>query len=356
MTWNDGVDPPLADRTDGSPITQYRYRYQRGTDDWTDWATADSAALPLPDSIDGESISVEVQAVDAAGNVGPTASATLESSPTTLGPDDVGSDLGYTTDSGASSEDGAPAETAHIVNNPFSIINYSANKNDYYHETLCAGPTDPCGRYNGRAAAAYALRWDLAQCGRDDRCARNEHNSTYGYYGGQGGDCTNFASQALRAGGVRFMRARGVTTSNGDKVDMHNFLHGRGSWWAYYWDTPTVISGDSLRSYETSQSWTHSNDLYNHLYDYGPAVPVRRGRARAGDLIFYDFHPGDGGPIYEHTQVITRVTHGAIWVAQHSWGYNRPLASVLRSLGSGIAFTIMHPEYTAANIYPDVIS
>jgi hypothetical protein len=71
--------------------------------------------------------------------------------------------------------------------------------------------------------------------------------------------------------------------------------------------------------------------------------------------VFYDLNP-DGVTFYDHTQIVTRVTHGAIWVAQHSWAYNRPLASVITNLPAGETYTILHPVHTGANIDMDIIS
>lgn len=73
--------------------------------------------------------------------------------------------------------------------------------------------------------------------------------------------------------------------------------------------------------------------------------------------MFYDLHPGDSDYRYNHTQIVTRVTHRAIWVAQHSKAYNKPLRSVLDSLREPtVVYTFVHPVATKANIYQDLIS
>jgi putative amidase-like protein/WD40 repeat protein len=57
---------------------------------------------------------------------------------------------------------------------------------------VCPGSAVACGTYNGDAAAAYALRWYRG------------YNPAYDDFYGHGGDCTNFASQALVAGGLQY--------------------------------------------------------------------------------------------------------------------------------------------------------
>lgn len=359
-TWNDGVDPDLADRTPGSPIGHYQYRYQRGAEAWSSWATTDSPAISLSDSHDGEALSIEVKAVDAAGNAGPTATgSSLESTPTDLGPSDVGDDLGYTTDEDATvAEDDAPEATQSDSRSPYSHFGFIP-ANDYYREILCAGPTNPCGSYNGQAAASYALRFNLTQCEDDDLCGWRERNHDYDYIlMRDGGDCTNFASQALKAGGMRFMRARGVTTTNAQRAGFDNYMNGRGSWWAYFIETR--YNGNSpykIRTYRRAAAWVNSQVLYSHLIEYGLGTVIRTGRARPGDLVFYDLHPSGATVEFNHTQIVTRVTHRAIWVAQHSRAYHKPLQSVFNALrGTSYVYLIVHPVRTAANIYPLLIS
>jgi hypothetical protein len=108
-----------------------------------------------------------------------------------------------------------------------------------YSETLCPSKY-PCGKYKGASAASYAKTWDLN--GESEEEASINSNRQYYYYGGDGGDCTNFASQALKAGGMRFMRAHGSNDPNGDAhTEEENeaiFLKGQGSWWSYYNTVP----------------------------------------------------------------------------------------------------------------------
>ncbi len=121
---------------------------------------------------------------------------------------------------------------------------------------------------SGQGAAAYADRY----CGAAPGCGNHGlYNSHYNNYNGDGGDCTNFISQALRAGGLRES----------------------GSW-----------SYDRRRG-EGSRAWSNAEGLRDYLdgsgraeiFARGPFVDVTRpsqrfpqGAAHAlevGDLITY---------------------------------------------------------------------
>lgn len=157
---------------------------------------------------------------------------------------------------------------------------------------------------------------------------------------------------------MRFMRAHGVTTTNSQKAGGGGkYLNGRGSWWAYFVQYP--FNGNPAfpaRAYRITASWVRSQTLYSHLIEYGLATVVRTSRARPGDLVFYELDYEGPTLDLNHTQIVTRVTHRAIWVAQHSRAYNKPLKSVLNSLRDPVQYVIVHPVRTAANIYPDLIS
>jgi hypothetical protein len=47
-----------------------------------------------------------------------------------------------------------------------------------------------------------------------------------------GGDCTNFTTQALKVGGMRFMRAHGRNSPRVAWTNRHDILKGEGSWWS----------------------------------------------------------------------------------------------------------------------------
>jgi hypothetical protein len=117
--------------------------------------------------------------------------------------------------------------------------------------------------YRREDAHAYALKWALSP------------NPQFYDYTSLGGDCTNFASQVLWAGG---------SLMNYDP---------RSGW--YYIDPN-----------RKSPSWTGVNFLYDFLVNNrgrGPfATLVQPGEALVGDLIQLSFR---GGGKFDHTLVIT---------------------------------------------------
>ncbi len=133
--------------------------------------------------------------------------------------------------------------------------------------------------YNREAAVAYALEWAYT------------YNPEFYNFNDIGGDCTNFASQCLLAGG-----------------SMMNFDYPRG--W-YYVDVNN-----------RSPSWTGVNELYEFLINnqgIGPrAVLVDLSEIEDGDIIQLDFR-GDG--IFDHTPVVVERGEGTpetVLIAAHS--------------------------------------
>lgn len=119
--------------------------------------------------------------------------------------------------------------------------------------------------YNREQARAYALHWALGR------------NPQYYDFSKIGGDCTNFASQVLYAGG---------SVMNYDPVE---------GW--YYLDAN-----------RKSPSWTGVNFLYNFLVTNrtrGPfGQPVNWTEIQVGDLIQLSFR---GGGFFNHSLVVTTV-------------------------------------------------
>jgi YD repeat-containing protein len=77
VNWDDPIDPVLPGGGQPSGTTLYQYRVQRGSGAWSAWQTATESAFPLTSSFAGEGLNVQIQAIDAVGNAGPIAAATL---------------------------------------------------------------------------------------------------------------------------------------------------------------------------------------------------------------------------------------------------------------------------------------
>jgi hypothetical protein len=127
---------------------------------------------------------------------------------------------------------------------------------------------NPCGTFDWRKAGGYAREW------------AHGRNSDYASFSN---DCTNFVSEALRAGDMWWMR---------------NWSKDEGSWWS----RKVVYGGRAW--YDQTDSWRLVQVLYHHLDDYHlDHRIVSTDDARVGDLIFYDF--GDHGDEWDHVDIIT---------------------------------------------------
>jgi hypothetical protein len=254
-------------------------------------------------------------------------------------------------------EGGEEEETWGSFARQFSTAFDSAS----YGEKLCPSRY-PCGSYKGASAASYAEAWALS--GESDEEVLVNHNQDYNYYGGNGGDCTNFVSQALKAGGVRFMRAHGRNSPNGgglanQEEDEAAFLKGQGSWWSYYTNIPLESSETYVHSYVPTESFVRAGKLYNHLLEYGLARKVKWHEVvRPGDIVFYDLgNTSLEANKIDHAQIVVKVSRTATWVAQHSPAYVHTLGYVTHRWAEGHgpvnvdwAYVILEPIHTAANI------
>jgi hypothetical protein len=134
--------------------------------------------------------------------------------------------------------------------------------------------------YNRESARNYALKWALSR------------NSQFYDYSGLGGDCTNFASQVLYAGG---------SNMNYESV------------FGWYYTNPN----------QKSPSWTGVNFLFNFLVSNrsrGPfAEQVDPKDIQIGDLIQLSFQDSQN---FNHSLIVTEVkpTPGPnhIYVSTHS--------------------------------------
>ena len=130
--------------------------------------------------------------------------------------------------------------------------------------------------YNRIKAVEYARKWALAK------------NPAFGYFGGIGGDCTNFISQCLHAGG-------GVMN--------YDYIKG--------WYYSSMI--------DRSPSWTSVAYLYSFLTrkdkGVGPiAKIVNLNQIEIGDLI----QIRQNNTHFNHTVIVTKIENQRIFVCAHS--------------------------------------
>ena|GEM_PF-2577499 len=140
--------------------------------------------------------------------------------------------------------------------------------------------------YNGQAAAAYATKWAYG------------FNPYYSSFEGNGGDCANFVSQALFAGGL----------------DMT-------SKWYSYQAINTKAAGGTGAQPGVSYAWIRANELYNYVHsnisnDVRRGDTIDNGSFAIGDLLFYDWN---GDAKIDHCAIVTGAdSSGMPKVAAHS--------------------------------------
>lgn len=155
-------------------------------------------------------------------------------------------------------------------------------------------------QYNRQAAVAYAEKWALSR------------NPAYLNFDTFGGDCTNFASQCLRAGGSPM-----------------NYTKDTG----WYYASP----GDR------AAAWTGASYLHRFLTQNkgrGPAaVPVSLTRLEPGDLI--QLH---NGKAYYHTLVVVGFSEGSPLICAHTDdSFRRPLYTYSYLSAQGLHITANSP-------------
>jgi cell wall-associated NlpC family hydrolase len=142
---------------------------------------------------------------------------------------------------------------------------------------LLAAPLSAALAYNGSAAAQYADQYATS------------YNSLYPSFANKGGDCANFVSQALNAGGILPR-----TTGTGDAT-----------WF---------MTKSGKHSFSWSVSWVNAQDNSVFLTQYLPGATVVNSwvglqpnqvvpsGASQGDVVLYDWN-NDG--VYDHESLVT---------------------------------------------------
>jgi Putative amidase domain len=165
---------------------------------------------------------------------------------------------------------------------PTTAINSTQeNGNSIEGDAFEVDPDATYYTYNRTAARDYAYEW-----------ASSRNNTDYPYYSNYydcsecWNDCTNFVSQALKAGGM-------VQWA-------HMFLTGDDAW--YYNNT------------KPSHSWGGAHNFYNHFSQRARLASSSSALA-VGDAVNADFE-GDGH--IDHTAIVTISNSTGVYVTQHS--------------------------------------
>jgi Putative amidase domain len=232
-------------------------------------------------------------------------------------------------------------------------------------EKLCP-TTLRCGRYDGHAAAEYVHRWVFA--GENNQYVAEHHNKAFKYFGEAGGDCTNFASQALHAGGMKFLKTEGHNNPHewpNDEELLPNpaYHRGTGSWWSGYW-LQYLGAGETRREYKVTEAWDQARTLYRHLIETGLAREYSQGeQIHEGDLLFFDLYRGDDTEHIDHTDIVSSVLptgaagKGYVYLSQHSSAKTVTMAEEFKHVrdaygqrGKDWEVYFVHPVYTEGNI------
>uniref|UniRef100_UPI00402AEF91 amidase domain-containing protein n=1 Tax=Bacillus sp. DX2.2 TaxID=3073452 RepID=UPI00402AEF91 len=156
--------------------------------------------------------------------------------------------------------------------------------------------------YSGSAAASYAVKWAKG---------RNPNFGDYsgGIFGG-GGDCTNFVSQAVNAGGKGMNKLNNISFSTADLLPGNT-----------YWYSVVVPNATGNRSvFKASHTWTVVENFYNYWSSRVPTYETYspkalEGNANVGDVIQYR---NDETGRKWHSLMVTHKSPGSFQISQHS--------------------------------------
>ncbi|MEG0309063.1 MAG: amidase domain-containing protein [Clostridium sp.] len=123
-------------------------------------------------------------------------------------------------------------------------------------------------KYNGDAAANYAVQYALS------------YNSNYTNWTNEGGDCTNFVSQCLLAGGIHTDAAWYKDSNKWLRVvELHDWLTRRKDYARSLTWQENATAGDIVQLYTSEKGWYHS-------------LIISCNRNNSGEL-FISSHSGD---------------------------------------------------------------
>lgn len=378
VTWADGADPQLADGSDPSGTRESQYRYRPvGSGAWTNWSATQEEGFDIPSVSLGDQYELEIRSIDEAGNVGATNSQvlTVDQELPQSGRLRICADDAVWLGNNASS-----STTIHSLNSvtiyarhssgklytlrtaqdsvagpgctQVRLIEGSYNLNAYYGSNPISFRTEQHPNtttgHNGltqvsmnlphssgtgdyvSAWAGYYAGSDLrdcrsgSSCGAFGRAAAGQYGLTYGNvqhppgyeYEESGSDCTNFVSQALRAGGMRYANEY-ETRSEADEGSEGQ------AWW--YLKNGTPLESGKKRT----TSWIRAEALVDHLRHRRlvgnpfarPSFANRfKIRARVGDIFAFNwFDPEGENNRIDHLAIVSEIdSNGEPQLAYHT--------------------------------------
>ncbi|MEG2273063.1 MAG: amidase domain-containing protein [Acinetobacter sp.] len=151
--------------------------------------------------------------------------------------------------------------------------------------TMADGPRK--SPWNHNASLSYALQWAGA--------ARNPSYRTFD------NDCTNYASQTLRAGGWK-------DTTTSTSTQMHSWFYKSASNYGQTWSVANSLRARIANGYELG-----TEKLGKSFLGTGPEY--LNNKIRVGDLILADW---DNDGIYQHVFVVTSVSFSETLISSHT--------------------------------------
>lgn len=175
--------------------------------------------------------------------------------------------------------------------------------------------TDKSGNYDRDEAIEYAKKW------YDDA-----NTNDYQFFGGRGGDCTNFTSQCLFAGGIK--KTKGW------------YCH-KSSWLNPVATFFSLLINKTPYCWSYSKSWKFADDQFKFFSSKdngiinGSVLKITSKdelknvasycNVQKGDLLY--FASGDSEDSIYHSTIISSVSNGDIFYAAHSGpNYDQPLS------------------------------
>ena len=183
---------------------------------------------------------------------------------------------------------------------------------------------DSSGSYCREAAVDYAEEWADSQ------------NEEYYYY--TNGDCANFVSQCLRAGGLS------------DNSEWYHHGRTKKKWYEIIFDPLSWIQEKRRYNWSSSDAWRLANEQYLYFsnpengYINGEVIIIssadgissvaNNGGVQPGDLLYFS----RDGITAHHATIITKVENGMIFFGAHtSPQFDCPLSE---KIGSETIFII----------------